>query len=38
VIANIRPNGKQYLMEDFYFAGGLRGVLKRLTPHLRPTP
>jgi len=36
VIANIRPNGKQYLMEDFYFAGGLRGVLKRLTPHLRP--
>jgi dihydroxy-acid dehydratase len=36
VIANIRPNGKQYLMEDFYFAGGLRAVLKRLTPHLRP--
>ncbi|HZY23461.1 MAG TPA: dihydroxy-acid dehydratase, partial [Beijerinckiaceae bacterium] len=34
VIANIRPSGKKYLMEDFYFAGGLRGVLKRLTPHL----
>jgi dihydroxy-acid dehydratase len=34
VIANIRPSGKTYLMEDFYFAGGLRGVLKRLTPHL----
>jgi dihydroxy-acid dehydratase len=36
VIANIRPSGKKYLMEDFYFAGGLRGVLKRLTPHLNP--
>jgi dihydroxy-acid dehydratase len=35
VIANIRPSGKKYLMEDFYFAGGLRGVLKRLTPHLK---
>jgi dihydroxy-acid dehydratase len=35
VIANIRPSGKKYLMEDFYFAGGLRGVLKRLTPHLQ---
>jgi dihydroxy-acid dehydratase len=34
VIANIRPSGKKYLMEDFYFAGGLRGVLKRLTPYL----
>jgi dihydroxy-acid dehydratase len=34
VIANIRPSGKKYLMEDFYFAGGLRGVLKRLAPHL----
>ncbi len=34
VIANIRPSGKKYLMEDFYFAGGLLGVLKRLTPHL----
>src|SRR3954453_12964160 len=28
VIANIRPSGKKYLMEDFYFPGGLRGVLK----------
>jgi dihydroxy-acid dehydratase len=36
VIANVRPSGKKYLMEDFYFAGGLRGVLKRLTPHLNP--
>src|SRR5437660_2054569 len=28
-LANIRPSG-QYLMEDFYYAGGLRGVLARL--------
>ena len=26
VLANIRPSGK-YLMEDFYYAGGLRGLL-----------
>ncbi len=30
VLANIRPSGK-YLMEDFYYAGGLRGLLSRLT-------
>jgi dihydroxy-acid dehydratase len=30
VLANIRPSGK-YLMEDFYYAGGLRGLLARLT-------
>lgn len=35
VIANIRPNGtSQYLMEDFYFAGGLPALMKRLTSHL----
>ena len=28
-LANIRPSGK-FLMEDFYYAGGLRGVLDRL--------
>jgi dihydroxy-acid dehydratase len=28
-LANIRPSG-QYLMEDFYYAGGLRGLLARL--------
>jgi dihydroxy-acid dehydratase len=28
-LANIRPSGK-YLMEDFFYAGGLRGVLHRL--------
>ena len=30
VLANMRPSGK-YLMEDFYYAGGLRGLLSRLT-------
>ena len=30
VLANIRPAGK-YLMEDFFYAGGLRGMLSRLT-------
>lgn len=31
VIANIRPNGTSaYLMEDFYYAGGLPGLMKRL--------
>jgi dihydroxy-acid dehydratase len=34
VIANIRPNGDHYLMEDFYYAGGLLGMLKRIEPHL----
>ncbi|MDQ6620693.1 MAG: L-arabinonate dehydratase [Pseudomonadota bacterium] len=29
VLANIRPSG-QYLMEDFFYAGGLRGLLSRL--------
>ena len=29
VLANIRPAGK-YLMEDFYYAGGLRAVLAQL--------
>jgi dihydroxy-acid dehydratase len=30
VIANIRPSGDTYLMEDFYYAGGLLGLLSRL--------
>ena len=29
VIANIRPSGK-YLMEDFFYAGGLPAVMKML--------
>ena len=34
VIANIRPNGDTYLMEDFYYAGGLPAMLKRIESHL----
>ncbi|MEM1277320.1 MAG: dihydroxy-acid dehydratase, partial [Pseudomonadota bacterium] len=34
VIANIRPSGETYLMEDFYYAGGLRGLMSRLTDRL----
>ena len=33
-IGNIRPSG-QYLMEDFYYAGGLRGALDRIRHLLR---
>ena len=32
-IGNIRPCG-QYLMEDFYYAGGIRGALDRIRPLL----
>ncbi|HTQ82599.1 MAG TPA: L-arabinonate dehydratase [Pseudolabrys sp.] len=34
VIANIRPSGDKYLMEDFYYAGGLPGLMLRLKPFL----
>jgi dihydroxyacid dehydratase/phosphogluconate dehydratase len=30
VIANIRPSGDTYLMEDFYYAGGLPALMKRM--------
>ncbi|HDZ74329.1 MAG TPA: dihydroxy-acid dehydratase [Aurantimonas coralicida] len=30
LIANIRPAGSEYLMEDFYFAGGLRALMDHL--------
>ncbi len=33
VIANLRPSG-QYLMEDFYYAGGLPAFLSQLAPLL----
>ena len=36
VLANIRPSGK-FLMEDFYYAGGLRGMMSRLTDLLDTT-
>jgi len=34
VLANIRPSGDTYLMEDFYYAGGLPALLARLASHL----
>ena len=33
MLANLRPSGK-YLMEDFYYAGGLPALLKAMSPHL----
>jgi dihydroxy-acid dehydratase len=30
VIANVRPSGDKYLMEDFYYAGGLVALMSRL--------
>jgi len=30
LIANIRPSGTEYLMEDFYYAGGLSALMKEL--------
>ena len=34
MIANLRPSG-EFLMEDFYYAGGLRALLKELEGSLR---
>jgi dihydroxy-acid dehydratase len=34
MVANVRPSG-QFLMEDFYYAGGLRALLKEISPLLR---
>jgi dihydroxy-acid dehydratase len=34
VIANIRPSGDKYLMEDFFYAGGLPGLLEQIRGHL----
>ena len=33
LLANLRPSGS-YLMEDFYYAGGLPALLRALSPHL----
>ena len=30
LLANVRPSGDRYLMEDFYYAGGLRALLNEL--------
>jgi dihydroxy-acid dehydratase len=37
VIANIRPSGDTYLMEDFFYAGGLPALMSRLQDHLDPS-
>ncbi|MGB1468308.1 MAG: L-arabinonate dehydratase [Candidatus Puniceispirillaceae bacterium] len=34
VLANIRPTGDTYLMEDFYYAGGLPAMLKQIESKL----
>ena len=34
VIANIRPSGDTYLMEDFYYAGGLPALMNRMAGKL----
>ena len=34
VIANVRPSGNTYLMEDFFYAGGLRALLRQIQDHL----
>jgi len=31
VLANVRPTGDTYLMEDFYYAGGLRALMAELS-------
>jgi dihydroxy-acid dehydratase len=34
VIGNVRPSGNQYLMEDFFYAGGIKGLMSRIREHL----
>jgi dihydroxy-acid dehydratase len=34
VIANVRPSGDTYLMEDFFYAGGLPALMTRIKDHL----
>jgi len=34
LIANLRPNNGEYLVEDFFYAGGSRAFLARLAPFL----
>jgi dihydroxy-acid dehydratase len=35
VLANVRPSGDAYLMEDFFYAGGLPGLMSQMREHLR---
>ena len=34
VIGNVRPTGTGYLMEDFFYAGGIRALMGEIRPHL----
>ncbi len=34
VIGNVRPSGDQYLMEDFFYAGGIRALMGEIREHL----
>ncbi len=34
VLANVRPTGTQYLMEDFFYAGGIRALMETMRAHL----
>ena len=34
VLANVRPTGDTYLMEDFYYAGGLPALMKKMAAKL----
>ncbi len=34
VIANVRPSGTTYLMEDFFYAGGILALMNRMKQHL----
>ncbi|MHB1302738.1 MAG: L-arabinonate dehydratase [Acidiphilium sp.] len=34
VIGNVRPSGSTYLMEDFFYAGGILALMKRIERHL----
>ncbi len=34
LVANVRPSGKDYLMEDFYYAGGLRALMAQISARL----
>ena len=36
VIANVRPSGDTYLMEDFYYAGGLPALMRKILGFLSP--
>ncbi|WP_419897301.1 L-arabinonate dehydratase [Roseomonas sp. USHLN139] len=34
VIGNVRPSGSTYLMEDFFYAGGIKGLMGVIREHL----